>query len=172
MSQSPKSFRIRRALGLSLVGALALSAAVFGRAYAKDEGGDRRAAFMQRIVNHKVDAALDAVQATPKQRTAIYAVRDRVSAEARKTFEGGRGQHDQDFETALSLLTADTFDRDRANALLSQRSAEAQARWQQLGQTALGAVAEVHDILTPAQRRTLAEHLREQRAAHHPHHGE
>lgn len=162
-----------RLFGAVTLGAVALSAVLLGglpgaRAQDGDEGHHgHKIAFVQRMINNRVDDALDAIKATPKQRTAIYAVRDRLFNEARQSFQGGRQQHQQDFEAALALFTADQFDMERAAALKSQRTAEAQARWQRMGDSVLQGIAEVHGVLTPPQRQALAQYLREhQRAGH------
>lgn len=159
-----------RLWGFGAFGALALSAVLFGglaRAQDGDEGHGHKAAFVQRMINSRVDDALDAIKATPQQRTAIYAVRDRMVNEAKQSFLGGRQQHQQDLEAALTLFTADQFDTEKAAALKNQRTAEAQARWNHMADSALQAIAEVHGVLTPPQRQALAQYLREhQRGGH------
>ena len=112
-------------------------------------------AVMKRVAVAMVDDALDAAQATPEQRAAIHAARDRVFA-AVEQHHRSRGARK---EEVLALFEADTLDPARVAAL--RQSAEADHR--AIGDAVSQAVADAHQALTPAQRRLLADYVRRHR---------
>ena len=93
---------------------------------------------------------------TPEQRTKIYAARDRAFA-AIEAHKQTRGAH---MTEALALFEADTVDAGRLAAFRAQREAE----HQQIADTVTQSLTEVHDVLTPEQRKAVADWIR----AHHP----
>jgi Spy/CpxP family protein refolding chaperone len=107
---------------------------------------------MKRVAMAMVDDALDAVQATPEQRATIHAARDRVFAAAEQ-HQRTRGARKQE---VLALFEADTLDPARVAAL--RQSAEADHR--AIGDAITQAVIEAHQVLTPAQRKLLADYVR------------
>src|ERR1700753_2408541 len=68
--------------------------------------GHARGAFMQHMLNQKIDGALDAVNATPAQRTAILAARDHVVS----TIQANKGAHQAEMDAALTSWQSDSFD--------------------------------------------------------------
>jgi Spy/CpxP family protein refolding chaperone len=145
-------------IGLVAVVTAGLLGAVGVAAYAA-AGGGRHAhgAIMKRMVTAAVDEALDAAQVTPEQRTAIHGTRDRLFA-AFEEHRKSRGAHMQE---VLALFEADQVDPARVDALRRQGEAE-HAR---LRDTVIQAVTDVHGILTPVQRKALADYVRQ----HRPH---
>jgi protein CpxP len=138
---------------LALVGALVLVAAVGGAAVAR--GGDFHNFAKRRVTRH-IDAALGAINATPEQRTAIYAARDHVFA----TIAQNAGSRQADLQAALALWQADRIDADKLAALRAKHQSEAK----QTGDAIVQALSDAHDALTGAQRQQLVAYL----GAHRP----
>lgn len=138
---------------VAVVGVAAVSAG--GVALAS---GHARGAFMQHMLNQKLDGALDAVNATPAQRTAILAARDHVVA----TIQANQGAHQAELEQALTAWQADAFDASKLAAVRTQHQADAQ----KVGDAIVQAVSDAHDALTSAQRQKLADYLRANKPQH------
>jgi Spy/CpxP family protein refolding chaperone len=140
-----------------VVAGLAVSLAAGAGALAYGHGGARHAIFRRMIVA-SIDEVLDQAKVTPAQRQTVYAARDRVFAvvaEARST----RQAH---LEEALTLFEADRPDPARVEALHQQGEA-ARAR---IRQSIHEALVEVHDVLTPEQRKVVTDWIRNHRFAH------
>jgi periplasmic protein CpxP/Spy len=120
--------------------------------------GHARGAFMQHMLNQKLDGALDAVNATPAQRTAILAARDHVVA----TMQANKGAHQAEMEQALTAWQADAFDASKFAAVRTQHQADAQ----KVGDAIVQALSDAHDALTSAQRQQLAAYLRANKPQH------
>jgi uncharacterized membrane protein len=121
-------------------------------------GGGGRQGVMKRVVAAMLDDALDRAQVTPEQRAQIHAVRDRVWAavDAHRQARGTR------LEDALALFEADRVDPARLDALRRAREED----HQRIAATLEQAIVEVHGLLTPAQRRALADQVREHHRRH------
>jgi Spy/CpxP family protein refolding chaperone len=117
-----------------------------------------RHAVMRRVVAATIDEALDQAQVTHDQRQAIHAARDRVFA----TVDAERAGRRTHLEDALRLFEADRPDPAQVDALHRQ----ADEGRQRIRQAIHEAFAEAHSVLTPAQRKALADHVRAQRFAH------
>jgi len=146
----------RMKIGLMATLAAGLLAAATAFAVA---GHGARHGVMKRVVAAAIDDALDAAQVTPEQRTRIHAARDRAFAaldEHRKT----RAARMQEL---LRLFEADHVDPGQVQALRSQ----AEEEHRKIGDAISQVVLEAHDVLTPAQRRAVADYVR----AHRRHHG-
>lgn len=137
-------------VGVGLVGAVG--------AYAHG-GGAWRPALMKRMASAMLDEALEPAAVTPEQRAKIYAARDRVFATL-EAHRQGRGAH---VNEALTLFEADTVDPGLLAAFRARREAE----HRQVADAISQAVVDVHDVLTPAQRKAVADWVR----AHRPGHG-
>jgi Spy/CpxP family protein refolding chaperone len=107
---------------------------------------------LEKMVSHRVDDALDDLKATPEQRQKINAVKERMLAQAKAM----HGDHRATMKEALGLWEASSFDRARALALVDARLDAMRA----MAHEAVGAVAEVHETLTPEQREQVAKRLR------------
>ncbi len=136
-------------LGVGLITAVAAFA----------HGGPGRPAMMKRFVSAMIDEALAPANVTAEQRTQIYASRDRAFA-ALEAHRQTRGAH---MDEALALFEADAVDSGRVATFRAQREAE----HRQVADAISQAITEVHDVLTPAQRKAVADWVR----ANRPNHG-
>jgi Spy/CpxP family protein refolding chaperone len=118
-------------------------------------GGPGRPAMMKRFVSAMIDEALAPANPSLDQRTRIYAARDRAFA-ALESHRQARGTH---MDEALALFEADAVDPGRVAAFRAQREAE----HRQVGDAIVQALTEVHDVLTPAQRKAVADWIRANR---------
>jgi Spy/CpxP family protein refolding chaperone len=121
-------------------------------------GGHGRPAMMKRFVSAMIDEALEPANVTADQRTRIYAARDRAFA-ALEAHRQTRGTH---MEEALALFEADAVDPGRLATFRTQREAE----HRQVGDAIVQALTEVHDVLTPAQRKAVADWIRANHRGH------
>jgi Spy/CpxP family protein refolding chaperone len=122
-------------------------------------GGPGRPAIMKRMASAMIDEALEPAKVTADQRARIYAARDRAFA-ALEAHRQTRGAH---VAEALALFEADMVDPGRLATFRAQREAE----HRQVADAMSQAVVDVHDVLTPAQRKVVADWIR----AHRPGHG-
>jgi len=128
-------------------------------AFAQGGGLGFRHGMMKRMATAMIDEALEPAQVTPEQRATIYAARDRAFAAVEAQHQT-RGTH---MAEALALFEADSVDAGRLAAFRAQREAE----HRQIADTITQSLTEVHDVLTPVQRRAVADWIR----AHRPSHG-
>jgi Spy/CpxP family protein refolding chaperone len=89
---------------------------------------------------------------TPEQRTAIHASRDRVFTAMDAQRPDARAHREQ----MLALFEADHLDAAQLQALHATMAQRHQAMETSVAQ----AIVEIHDTLTPAQRRVVAEYAR------------
>jgi Spy/CpxP family protein refolding chaperone len=134
----------------------ALGVAMVGSVVAFAQGAGGHPPMMRRMVSAMIDDALAAASVTPEQRTAIYAARDRVFATLDAQRQDRRAQMDQ----ALTLFEGDTLDAAQVAAFRAQRD----SAHQQMADAISQAFVEVHDVLTPVQRKAVADWIR----AHRP----
>jgi len=146
--------------GTMLAGATALAFTGHGARFALHHAGwhhgGMRHSIMQRVAAAIVDDALDAIQATPEQRATARAARDRVLAAVAQHRQG----HGARIDDAVALFEADALDPARVAAF--RRSVEDEHR--QIADAVSQALADVHRVLTPAQRKQLADYVRRHRA--------
>jgi Spy/CpxP family protein refolding chaperone len=142
-------------IGLGIVGALAVALVAGGAAFASGHGFGHEGFAKRRITRH-IDAALDAINATPQQRDAIHAARDHVF----DSFAEAHQSHANDLQEALGLWQADQIDASGVAALRARHQAAAK----QAGDAVVQALSDAHDALTAPQRQQLATYLR----AHQP----
>ena len=140
-------------IALALAGALVIALVAGGAALAS---GRMHEGFMKRRVVRHIDAALDAVQATPAQRDAVHAAADQAFATMATAHQAEKG----DLGTALSLWESDRIDPARVAELRAHHLAAAQ----QTGAAVVQALRDAHDALTAPERAQLADWLR----AHKP----
>ena len=136
-------------LGVGLIGTVAAFA---------HGGGHGRPAMMKRMVSAMIDEALEPANVTADQRAKIYAARDRVFT----TMEAHRQTRGAHMNEALALFESDTVDPGRVAAFRAQREAE----HQQVADAISQAITDVHDVLTPAQRKVVADWIRANRPGH------
>ncbi len=149
---------MKRRTMIGLAAGVAASLAVGAGAAALGAHGGGRHAIMRRVIAATIDDALDEASVTPEQRAAVHAARDRVFA----TVEAERTSRRAHLEEALALFEADQVDPGRVEALHQQGEA-ARLRIR----TAIHeAIVEAHAVLTPAQRKVVADYVRRHRLAH------
>jgi Spy/CpxP family protein refolding chaperone len=146
----------RTVFGLMAAGALGLAAAGGAVAYGAHGGG--RHAFMKRMVVAAIDDALDEAKVTPAQRTQINQIRDRALAAVEQAHAGRRAH----LEEGLRLFEADQVDPAQVEAFHQQADQERQ----QMREAIHDAIVEIHGVLTPAQRRAVADYVRNHRLSH------
>ena len=134
----------------AVTGAAALTGA---HAFAQGPGGPgMHGRMMKRMVSAALDEALDQASVTAEQRTAIHASRDRAFA----ALDAQRGDPRAHREQVLALFEADQIDAAQLQALHAQMEQRHQAVRTAISQ----AVVEIHDTLTPEQRRVVAAYVR------------
>lgn len=107
---------------------------------------------MKGMVTVALDGALAQANVTAEQRAAIYASRDRVFA----TFEAQRPDPRAHRDQVLALFEGDRLDVAQLQALHEPMAQRHEAVKGAIAQ----AVVEIHDTLTPEQRRVVAEYVR------------
>jgi len=118
----------------------------------------RGAQFMKHMVSSRIDEALDQAKVTVEQRAKIHEARDRVFAALEQAHQDPSAR----IEQALTLFEADQLDQQKIAELRAQHMAEGK----RVGDTISQALVEAHDVLTPAQRKSIVEFAR----AHHQEH--
>jgi len=144
----------RRTIFGALVALLAVGMIMSAAAFAHGPGGGPQ--MMRRFVSAMIDDALAAANVTADQRTVIYASRDRAFA----ALEAQRQTRRTHMEEALALFESDTLDPAQVAAFRAQRETERT----QVADAISQAITEVHDVLTPVQRKAVADWIR----AHRP----
>lgn len=150
----------RRRIKISFI-ALAVALFVGGVAYKSAHAGfghHRKAAIVKRMVSAHIDEVLDEAKVNDSQRQRIYGVRDRLFT----TFEAHHQRGGGKLEQALTLFESDQVDANTLSALRSDVEAERKAMADQVTQ----ALVEVHDTLTPQQRRVVTDHIRQFKRSH------
>ena len=152
----------RRAIFAVIAGAVVMlgiagAALIGGRAWAQGAmmhaGMGMHAGMMKRMASAALDEALDQAKVTAEQRTTIYASRDRAFA----AFEQNRPNRLAHRDQVLSLFESDKLDRAQLQALHTQMQQQHDAIRDAVAQ----AVVEIHDTLTPEQRRVVANYARQ-----------
>jgi Spy/CpxP family protein refolding chaperone len=141
------------------LGALAVVIAA-GAAWAHGPG---RGFMMKQMIAKRVAEAEDLIQATPQQRAQIEKSRDTIIG-ALETRHKDRGQTHQKL---MALLTAETLNPNDLYAIADQHAQDIK----DLAQVIVPQIVAVHDVLTPAQRTTLAQKAKELRQKHQEHKG-
>jgi Spy/CpxP family protein refolding chaperone len=122
-----------------------------GRAFAQGPGGPH-AGMMKRMVSAALDEALAQANVSAEQRTAIYASRDQVFASIAAQRPDHRAHRDQ----VLALFEGDRLDAAQLQAVHAQMEQRRQAMHGAIAQ----AIVEIHDTLTPDQRKIVAAYAR------------
>lgn len=123
------------------------------RAHKPAEGGvPHKRAFMKRLVQNRLDDALDEIKATDKQRATVMAAKDRVIAAIEQTHQGRGAEIDRLFD----LFAADRIDGAQLEAML----AEHQANLGKLADALVGAIGDVHATLDAGQRKAVVDLVR------------
>ncbi|HWC01625.1 MAG TPA: periplasmic heavy metal sensor [Methylomirabilota bacterium] len=146
----------RTMFGLLTAAAVGLVAAGSAVAYGAHAGG--RHGMMKRMVMVAIDDALEEAKVTPDQRTEIHAIRDRAFA----AVEQARASRRTHLEEGLRLFEADQVDPARVEAFHREGDQERQRMREAIHQ----AFVDVHGVLTPVQRRAVADYVRAHRLSH------
>jgi len=93
------------------------------------------------------------VKATDAQRTQIKQIADATRQDMQKLHEAGRGLH----EKSMQVLTAPKVDEAAAESLRQQMLAQ----HDKVSKRALQAMLDISRVLTPEQRATLAQHMKD-----------
>jgi Spy/CpxP family protein refolding chaperone len=110
------------------------------------------------VVSATIDDALDQAGVSPEQRAAIHAARDRVFA----AVDAARAGHKTHLEDTLRVFEADRPDPAQVEALHRHGEAERQ----RIRDAVHEAIVEAHGVLTPAQRKAVADYVRAHRMGH------
>ena len=121
-------------------------------------GGHRGHGMMRHFVSATIDDALDEAKVTPQQRDQVHVARDKAFAALEEHMKG----HGAHVDEALALFEADQVDAAKIQSLRAEREAEAR----QVGDAITQALVETHDVLTPAQRKSVADYVRSHRPGH------
>jgi hypothetical protein len=148
-----KTMRRRTMIGLvaGVIGGVAAGAVAFAAT------GHGREMMMRRMAVAAIDGALDEARATPEQRTAIHAARDRVFAAVE---EHRKGRHAR-LDDMLAL-----FESDRLGDGLPVFRQQIEDEHEKIAAAIGAALVDAHAVLTPAQRKTVADYVRSHRHAH------
>jgi protein CpxP len=144
----------RTVIGLvvAVIGSVVAVAAAFAAA------GHGREMMMRRMVVAAIDGALDEAQATPEQRTAIHAAHARVFAAVE--------EHRKDRHARVNdMLTL--FEGDRLGDGLPALRQQIEGEHEKIAAAISGALVDAHAVLTPAQRKVVADYVRSHHHAGH-----
>jgi len=108
-----------------------------------------------------VMGALDDLDVTAAQRAQVLAVKDRMAAGFTRTHDGHAAMHAALFRE----WQTDKMDTAQLNQLVDAKVEELRGTLHQV----VDGVAEIHDTLTPEQRRRLTEHVQEMHGEMHGH---
>jgi Spy/CpxP family protein refolding chaperone len=103
-----------------------------------------------------LERMLDSVNATPEQRTQIKAIAEKAAADLKTQRDAGRSTREQ----MMNLFTQPTVDANAAEALRAQ----AMQQHDQASRRMLQAMVDVSRVLTPEQRKQLAERMQQRRS--------
>ncbi|HXJ82083.1 MAG TPA: periplasmic heavy metal sensor [Candidatus Methylomirabilis sp.] len=107
---------------------------------------------MGELLSDMLEKALDQASVTPEQRAAIYGARDRALAVMDSQRPDPRGQRDR----MLALFEGPQLTQAQLDALRQQAEQQRQAIQAAVDR----AIVEVHETLTPAQRKIVADYFR------------
>jgi Spy/CpxP family protein refolding chaperone len=138
-------------IGLGLVAVL-VGAGAFAAA------GHHRGWMMGKMLDARISKAEDLIQATPQQRAQIEQSKQVIVEAFKAKAQAGRQNHGQ----LMSLLTADTLDQSKLYAIATQHAQDLQ----DLAKVIVPEIQKIHDVLTPQQRKTLADHAQQMHDQH------
>ena len=102
-----------------------------------------------------LDMMLDSVNASTEQRSQIKAIAERAKSDMKTQHEAGRGTHEQ----MMKLFTQPVVDANAAEALRQQ----SMQQHDQASRRMMQAMLEISRVLTPDQRKQLAERMAKRR---------
>ncbi len=116
-------------------------------------GGNRDPERMKQFVTWRLDDKLDDLKATEAQRKSIHALKDGLFEDGKQVMEGQQAARAE----AFAQLTSEQPDAQKLHALVDERFEAMRA----LAHKATDAALEAHKVLTPEQRKVLADEFRE-----------
>lgn len=148
-NETPKRrFSTTFIIGAAIAGAIVVAA---GAAVAQGFGGPH--GFGGRFIGHKLERLMGKVDATDAQQDRIWAIVDKTRSDLRPV---GREFRDSR-EKVAALLSAPTIDKAAVEALRAERIAAIDNASKQ----AVAALVEAAEVLTPEQRKELADEMKE-----------
>jgi periplasmic protein CpxP/Spy len=139
------------ALLVAVLGTVTLSA------WAMPHGGGHGGPGMGMMMGGRgLERMLDSVNATADQRSQIKAIAERAMADLKAQRDAAKGTRDQ----FMTLFTQPTVDANAAEALRAQKMQQADQASRRMTQ----AMLEVSRVLTPEQRKQLAERMSQRRS--------
>ena len=143
-----------------LIGAGALAAVVVGVGAAWAAGGHHHGGFagMDKMISARIAKLEDAIQATPDQRTQIDQSKQTILNAFKHEAENRKQNHGQ----LIQMLTADKLDTSALYAMANQHAQSIQ----DLSKVIVPEIQKIHDVLTPQQRKMLAQKVQQM----HEHH--
>lgn len=167
-----KAWNVSRSLFISgLVVALLGGAVVVGQAQAQGMmhtdhpgSGMRHEGGMMGFMGggRMIERMLDSVNATEAQRSQIRQITDAARKDMQSQHDAGRSLRDE----ALQLFTQPTVDARAAEAVRQKMLAQHEAG----SKRAMQAMLDISRVLTPEQRASLADKLKQRRAMHEQRH--
>jgi len=145
-------------LGLLAVGTVA-AAGHFGFGH---HGRPHDPERMREHADFAMERMLSAVDATPEQAEQIQTIADGALDDLGDLHATGGAMHEQ----FVAALTAEEIDRDGLEALRQEKLAAMDTASSRI----VEALADASEVLTPAQRAVLAQHIEERHARRHDHH--
>jgi Spy/CpxP family protein refolding chaperone len=113
---------------------------------------------------HMLERMLDSVNATPDQRTQIKAIAERARADMKAQHESGRALREQ----SMKLFTQPVVDANAAEALRTQMMQQ----HDQASRRMMQAMLDISRVLTPEQRKQLADKMAQRRSMMERHRAE
>jgi periplasmic protein CpxP/Spy len=138
------------ALLVAVLGTVTLSA------WAMPGGGHGGPGMGMMMGGRGMERMLDSVNATAEQRSQIKAIADKAKTDLQAQREAGKASRDQ----FMTLFAQPTVDANAAEALRAQKMQQAD----QASRRVMQAMLEVSRVLTPEQRKQLAERMQQRRA--------
>lgn len=147
---SPQAVRLLFAgLMVALAGMFTLTA--FAQPAARHDGG----MFMGTMGGRGLDRMLDSVKATDAQRAQVKQITQAAAADLKAERESTRALHEQ----SMNLFTQASVDADAAEALRQKML----VHHDRVSKRMLQAMLDISRVLTPEQRKQLAEHMKHRR---------
>ena len=160
MKTTPRSpFNAARLVGgtllVAVLSSIALSAAADGGPGRHAGPGGHGGQGMGMMEGRMAERMLDSVNASPEQRAQIKQITERARADMKAQHEAGRALREQ----GMRLFTQPTVDANAAEALRQQMLHQ----HDQASRRRMQALIEVSRVLTPEQRKQLAERIGQRR---------
>ncbi len=111
---------------------------------------------MKHMISARIEDAEDLIQATPQQRAVI----DQAKQDVFKALEARAQQKQANAPQVIALLTAPNLDTDALYKLADQHAQDVK----EMANVIIPELKKVHDVLTPAQLQTLAQHAKQMHA--------